>query len=90
MFKVPSVLTLKNLHDASIAFKCSEWTFNLPEINRLVPVEVRRRVFTAQHALSPYIKHTHFVFKGLTILRYNKLLFVIYLALDSYRKVMGA
>jgi hypothetical protein len=59
----------------------------LPKINRLVPVEVRQRVFTVQYALSPYIKQTHFVFKCLTILCYNKLLFVIYLALDSYRKL---
>jgi hypothetical protein len=54
-------------------------------MNRLVPLEVRRRAFTAWDALSPYITQTHFIFKGLTILCYNKLLFVIYLSLDSYR-----
>jgi len=53
----------------------------------MVPVEVRQRVFTARYALSPYIKQTHFIFKGLTILCYNKLLFVIYLALESYQKL---
>ena len=57
----------------------------MQNINRLVPVQVRWRVFTVQYALGPYIKHTHFIFKGLTILCYNKSLFVIYLAFDFYQ-----
>ena len=40
-------------------------TFTSYNVNRLVLYKPRWRVFTARYALSPYIKLTHFVFKGL-------------------------